>query len=160
MEVRHFFGEVKKEEQSRTLPLPHFSQVAPQSRLKVHKKLSKAPQSKGLRSFSTPPSFPTSPPTPPHPYRSSLKEVYWRHIKNCYGLLSLLRYSKLNKHRYINEIQCQENCRYSGYIVHRSIQQIYLRIGNKVKTNLNLKIRLSLFWIISSWRFLCCKENF
>ena len=49
MEVRRFFGEVKKEEQSRTFKLPQFSQVAPQSRLKVHKKLSKAPQSKGLR---------------------------------------------------------------------------------------------------------------
>ena len=65
MEVRNFFGEVKKEEQSRTFKLPHCSQFAPQSRLKVHKKLSKAPQSKGLRPFSTPPSFPTSLHTPP-----------------------------------------------------------------------------------------------
>ena len=41
-------GEVKKEEQSRTFKLPLVSKVAPQARLKVHKKLSKAPQSKGL----------------------------------------------------------------------------------------------------------------
>lgn len=54
MEVRRFFGEVKKEEQSRTLPLPHFSQVAPQARLKVHKKLSKAPQSKVTCKFLPP----------------------------------------------------------------------------------------------------------
>ena len=48
MEVRHFFGEVKKEEQSRTFPLPLFSKVAPQARLKVQPQRSKAPQSKGL----------------------------------------------------------------------------------------------------------------
>jgi hypothetical protein len=49
MEVRRFLGEVKKEEQSRTFKLPFFSKVAPQARLKVQKKRSKAPQSKGLR---------------------------------------------------------------------------------------------------------------
>ena len=47
MDLERFFGEGKKEEQSRTLPLPHCSQVAPQSRLKVHKKRSKPPAEPG-----------------------------------------------------------------------------------------------------------------
>ena len=47
MDLERFFGEGKKEEQSRTLPLPHCSQVAPQSRLKVHKKRSKPPAEQG-----------------------------------------------------------------------------------------------------------------
>ena len=65
MDLERFLGEVKKEEQSRTLPLPLCSKVEPQARLKAQPQLSKAPQSKGLRPFSTPPSFPTSLHTPP-----------------------------------------------------------------------------------------------
>ena len=73
MDLVRFFGEVKKEEQSRTFKLPHFSQVAPQSRLKVHKKRSKPPAEQG----PAPPFFPRPrfPPLSPL-YRSSLKEVY------------------------------------------------------------------------------------
>ena len=67
MEVRRFFGEVKKEEQSRTLPLPHFSQVAPQARLKVHKKRSKPPSEQGPAALFHPALVPHSPPTPPIP---------------------------------------------------------------------------------------------
>ena len=66
MEVRRFFGEVKKEEQSRTFKLPHCSQFAPQSRLKVHKKLSKPPTEQGPAVIFFPALVPhLSPHTPP-----------------------------------------------------------------------------------------------
>ena len=78
MEVRRFFGEVKKEEQSRTLPLPHFSQVAPQARLKVHKKRSKPPSEQGSAALFHPflvPHLSThpTPPIPKFPKRGILK---------------------------------------------------------------------------------------
>ena len=66
MDLERFFGEEKKEEQSRTLPLPHCSQVAPQSRLKVHKKRSKPPAEPGPAALFHP--YRSSPPLhPPHP---------------------------------------------------------------------------------------------
>ena len=75
MEVRRFLGEVKKEEQSRIFKLSLVSKVAPQSRLKVHKKRSKAPQSKGLSPLFLHVHSPHTPPTsiPKFPKRGILK---------------------------------------------------------------------------------------
>ena len=78
MDLERFFWEEKKEEQSRTLPLPHFSQVAPQSRLKVHKKLSKPPSEQGSAALFHPALVPhlsthTTPPIPKFPKRGILK---------------------------------------------------------------------------------------
>ena len=92
-------GEVKNEEQSRTFKFPHCSQVAPQARLKVQPQLSKAPQSKGLRPFSTPPSFPTSLHTPP----TSIPKFPKRGILKTYKKL-LERPSQFEKvHKVLDE---------------------------------------------------------
>ena len=78
MDLERFLGEEKKEEQSRTLPLPHFSQVAPQSRLKVHKKRSKPPSEQGPAALFHPVLVPhlsthPTPPIPKFPKRGILK---------------------------------------------------------------------------------------
>ena len=62
-----FFGEVKKEEQSRTFPRSPLSKRAPQARLKVQPQLSQSPQSKGWRPLFLHALFSTSLDTPPSP---------------------------------------------------------------------------------------------
>ncbi len=95
MEVRRFLGEVKKEEQSRTFKLPHFSQFAPQSRQKVHKKLSKAPTEQGHAVPFSPALVPhLSPHTPPFsipkfPKRGILK-TYKKRLRT--SLFTSVRY--------------------------------------------------------------------
>ena len=78
MDLERFLGEEKKEEQSRTLPLPHCSQVAPQARLKVHKKRSKPPAEQGPAALFHPALVPhlsthPTPPIPKFPKRGILK---------------------------------------------------------------------------------------
>ncbi len=122
MEVRRFLGEVKKEEQSRTFKLPQFSQVAPQSRLKVHKKLSKAPQSKGLRPLflqDLVPHLSPHPPTsiPKFPKRGILK-TYKKLLEQpsqfekksqsflmriIFGRFSELKKKKSSEHNHLSE---------------------------------------------------------
>ncbi len=75
---RVFLGEEKKEEQSRTFKLPLVSKVAPQSRLKVHKKRSKPPSEQGPAALFHPFLVPhlsthTTPPIPKFPKRGILK---------------------------------------------------------------------------------------